>query len=267
TNEQRKACLVREREQKQQRQMKHIIEPNTNHMDHQEEIAEVISDNTESEMISVIIESNPLLDTILNVPYLSETDHKLLQKFRAEMNKLKHNSCPVCNERFPSINLVNGECHRCYNDKNELKKFSLENNMDPGDVSEELKGLTDIEEMLIAQIFPVISVYYLRDGQYAYRGNENDVNEEDYLDNDHDSDNKETITYNFVSTLVSSHNEDRAISATLARMQDENNPAIMWPNIDSHPINEFNTPDYIACTFLSLYPTGNANLRAEHVRE
>ena len=31
--------------------------------------------------------------------------------------------------------------------------------------------MTDIEEMLIAQIFPVVSVYNLPGGQYTYRGN------------------------------------------------------------------------------------------------
>ena len=30
--------------------------------------------------------------------------------------------------------------------------------MDPGDIPEELQGLTEIEEMLIAQIFPIVSV-------------------------------------------------------------------------------------------------------------
>jgi len=34
--------------------------------------------------------------------------------------------------------------------------------MDPGDVPEELQGLTEIEEMLIAQVFTVMSVYRLR---------------------------------------------------------------------------------------------------------
>ena len=43
--------------------------------------------------------------------------------------------------------------------------------MDPGEVPEELQGLTEIEEMLIARIFPIVSVYCLRGGQYAYRGN------------------------------------------------------------------------------------------------
>ncbi|CAG8739329.1 20867_t:CDS:2, partial [Gigaspora margarita] len=49
-------------------------------------------------------------------------------------------------------------------DKTTPKKFSFENNMDPGDVPKELQGLTEIEEMLIVQIFPVISVYCLRGG-------------------------------------------------------------------------------------------------------
>ncbi len=46
----------------------------------------------------------------------------------------------------------------------ETKKFSDKNNMDPRDVSEELQGLTEIEEMLIAQVFTVMSVYRLRGG-------------------------------------------------------------------------------------------------------
>ncbi len=64
-----------------------------------------------------------------------------------------------------------GECHRCHSEKSISKKFSVQNNIDPGEVPEELQNLTKIEEMLIAQIFPVISVYSLRRGQYAYRGN------------------------------------------------------------------------------------------------
>ncbi|CAG8721900.1 10501_t:CDS:2, partial [Racocetra fulgida] len=41
----------------------------------------------------------------------------------------------------------------------------------PGDVPEELQGLTKIEEMLIAQVFPVMVVYRLCGGQHGYRGN------------------------------------------------------------------------------------------------
>ncbi len=56
-------------------------------------------------------------------------------------------------------------------EKKSPKKFSADNNMDPGDVSDELEGLTEIEEMLIAQVFTVMSVYRLQGGQNRYRGN------------------------------------------------------------------------------------------------
>ena len=39
------------------------------------------------------------------IDQLSESDRKLLQEFRKEMNKLTHNLCPICNERFPSIDI------------------------------------------------------------------------------------------------------------------------------------------------------------------
>ncbi|GBB90821.1 hypothetical protein RclHR1_17900003 [Rhizophagus clarus] len=82
-----------------------------------------------------------------------------------------HKICPACNECFPSINLILGMCRPCYSDKNEVKKFSATNNMDLGDVPEELKGFIEIEEILILQTFLIISVYYLHEGQYTYSGN------------------------------------------------------------------------------------------------
>ena len=43
--------------------------------------------------------------------------------------------------------------------KKHLNKFFADNNMNLEDVPDELKGLTDIEEMLIAQVFTVMTVY------------------------------------------------------------------------------------------------------------
>ncbi|RIB04307.1 hypothetical protein C2G38_2222727 [Gigaspora rosea] len=63
---------------------------------------------------------------------LSAFDRKLLRNFRTTMNKLSNKLCNVCNEQFPSIELVQGECRRCNREKSTLKKFSAENNMDPG---------------------------------------------------------------------------------------------------------------------------------------
>ena len=41
--------------------------------------------------------------------------------------------------------------------------------MDPDEVPEVMKGLTEIEEMLIAQVFTVMTVYRLKGGQKSYR--------------------------------------------------------------------------------------------------
>ena len=43
--------------------------------------------------------------------------------------------------------------------------------MDLGKVPYELRDLLEIEKMLIAQVFPMISVYKLRGSQHGYRGN------------------------------------------------------------------------------------------------
>src|SRR6266496_2299206 len=107
TDEQREIRLAKDRESK--RRKRSILMPIDEHQNRQEEIES-------------------------NIQQLTESDRILLQDFRSEMNKLGHKSCPVCNERFLSIDIVKGMCRRCYKDnKNNMKKFSSRNNMDPGD--------------------------------------------------------------------------------------------------------------------------------------
>ena len=69
---------------------------------------------------------------------LPESDRNLLKNFHIKIDKLANNHCPVCNEQFPSIDLVQEVCRRCYSDKNPLKRFSAANNMDLGEVLVEL---------------------------------------------------------------------------------------------------------------------------------
>ena len=49
------------------------------------------------------------------------------------------------------------------------KKFPFENSLLPSAVPAELENLTQIEEMLIARVFLVMSVYTKPGGQRAYR--------------------------------------------------------------------------------------------------
>jgi hypothetical protein len=87
------------------------------------------------------------------------------------MEEIAYKLCPVCNKRISSMVIVNEMCHQCYNEGNNIKKFSGMNNMNLGDIPEELQGFTEIKEMLIAQVFMVMSVYRLRGRQYRYHGN------------------------------------------------------------------------------------------------
>ena len=53
---------------------------------------------------------------------ISENEHSLLQKFCSKVDKIESKSCPICNERIPSMVLIKGMmCHRCYMEKNSPK--------------------------------------------------------------------------------------------------------------------------------------------------
>ncbi|CAG8821279.1 5323_t:CDS:1, partial [Racocetra fulgida] len=75
----------------------------------------------------------------LSATNISISEQELLRKFRTKINKFQCILCPVCNERFLSIVLVNNMCRQCNAKITLLKKFSAENNMDPGKIPYELK--------------------------------------------------------------------------------------------------------------------------------
>ncbi|CAG8774992.1 27709_t:CDS:2, partial [Gigaspora margarita] len=109
--------------------------------------------NEQMQYNSVTICAEPHSATVL-----SEFDRDLLGKFRTKMNKIKYVFCSVYNENFLSITIVKGKCCQCYTEKSTPKKFSGENDMDPGKVPEELQGLTEVKEMLITQVFPLFII-------------------------------------------------------------------------------------------------------------
>ena len=86
-----------------------------------------------------------------------------MQKFHKSI-KFRISLCQCCHEAWPLHIKSKKEkhpciCTRCLRDKNDTKKFSSANSLIPSPVPEELQNLTQIEEMLIARVFPVISVY------------------------------------------------------------------------------------------------------------
>jgi hypothetical protein len=140
-------------------QTRPVVEPPNNNEQSQQETTQRDNDNSG-------IQPTPLSSNTV-----SEEEHKLLQKFRKKMDDIQDGLYPVCNERILSMTLIMGMCRCCHTEKSLPKKFSAENHMDPGDVPEELKELSEIEEMLIAQVFTVMSVYRLQGDQNRYREN------------------------------------------------------------------------------------------------
>lgn len=89
--------------------------------------------------------------------------------FHSKMASCVVYACSTCSERFPRLTaLASTECAHCSRDSK--KCFSSRNGMDPGEVPPPLQGLTQVEEMLILAVMPMMSVYRLPLGQYGYRG-------------------------------------------------------------------------------------------------
>ena len=95
-----------------------------------------------------------------------------MHSFHLEQEHLEHRQCIVCKEAWPTRQNLTSEvyiCYRCKRDKKSPKKFSAENDMDPGVVPEQLRGLTQVEEMLISRVCPIMRVYRKHGGQRGYQ--------------------------------------------------------------------------------------------------
>ena len=79
--------------------------------------------------------------------------------------------CSVCKERRIDLKVNSkGVCKRCASDKQDIKMFSNENNMNPGKVPNELAALSMIEQQLISRISPCINVHLLKHGGLSASG-------------------------------------------------------------------------------------------------
>ena len=72
---------------------------------------------------------------------------------------------PVCTH----IHIVQS-ANAVFKTKKQPKLYSADNGMDPRPVSPELLELTQVEEMLISSVMPIVSLYHLSHGQFGYSG-------------------------------------------------------------------------------------------------
>ena len=124
--------------------------------------------------------SSKLLQKAENPKQHEKTDVLGSENYRINL-KLFHDSlqytivqCSECFEAWPikckPKSGANYVCRRCKIDENIPKKFSAQNNMIPSSLPNELLGLTQIEEMLIARALPIMRVYVKPGGQRGYIG-------------------------------------------------------------------------------------------------
>ena len=117
-----------------------------------------------------------------NLPAFTLNEKSAIKNMNSFRKSLRYQilKCSVCCEAWPikfndkaPDNAFNQdyECSRCKVDKKNPKMFSKENFMVPSTVPEELQGLTQCEEMLIARAFPLMQVYTKAGGgQLGYKG-------------------------------------------------------------------------------------------------
>ncbi len=82
------------------------------------------------------------------------------------------NNCTVCHERRLEMPMFQktGVCRRCHFDKSNIKMFSNENNMNPGQVLVQLQNLSVVEQQLMCRLSPCINVHMLSHGGVGSSG-------------------------------------------------------------------------------------------------
>ena len=85
---------------------------------------------------------------------------------------LRHYHCVICKEAWPlsASRQQIFTCSRCKRDRKPCRLYSAENDINPGSVPAELQGLSEVEELLIARAFPIMSNYRKHGGQRGYKG-------------------------------------------------------------------------------------------------
>lgn len=109
----------------------------------------------------------------LNAARILYPDLEIANAFETFQKSIKSSECVKCNRKFFDIKVNEHSvclyCQKCES-KNLPNMFTAQNDMDPGIQPPELQSLSYVEEQLIAQIHPVISVYRIKGNQYGYSG-------------------------------------------------------------------------------------------------
>lgn len=110
------------------------------------------------------------MDDDVLLEYTSREGRNIKKKateFENELKSITIDQCANCRRKFPELNLKAGLCRVCKKDPNKL----VAPNLIITPVPPELQNLTLIEQMLIAQVHPVVQFHRIRNAQTGYKGN------------------------------------------------------------------------------------------------
>eukprot|EP01018_Ginkgo_biloba_P038592 Gb_30228 [translate_table: standard] len=128
-------------------------------------------------MSSRMEEIMPMLDGVIPETLCSVGREEIMEE-TSRHNNIDHENHEQHTNTVQKTHIVDGlaqfdregpKCSRCKHEKHG-NRFSLSNNMDSGDQPFVLRILTQVEEMLIARVSPILQVSHAPGGQYKYRG-------------------------------------------------------------------------------------------------
>ncbi|KZV89267.1 hypothetical protein EXIGLDRAFT_578440, partial [Exidia glandulosa HHB12029] len=93
---------------------------------------------------------------------LSEREARCIKKFDDALAAMTYDACTQCRERDWDLGLRDGVCKRCRSDREDVRRWSAENNTNPIERPACCIGLTDIEEMMCSLVMPIMQVRYTK---------------------------------------------------------------------------------------------------------
>lgn len=112
---------------------------------------------------------NPMDVDVPDDSVLSQHEAALLENLDKKLDEIEYNTCEGCLEEGFNLGLDGAMCSRCRHDtESPVRKWSAANKVHPGKPPC-LKGLTDMEEMLISRVKSYTQVRWVKQQHPSYQ--------------------------------------------------------------------------------------------------
>ncbi|OBZ66500.1 hypothetical protein A0H81_13517 [Grifola frondosa] len=191
---------------------------------------------------------------------LSGTEATLLGSFQDKLAALTLQTCGSCQEQGFNLNIKDAVCSRCRNDKGDpVRRFSSENHMNPAlERPACLRNLTDMEEMLISRVLPMMQVRYTKGRQLCYKEHIVNFPQDISVVASH----LPRLPEETECVIIRRENTDMSRHVDFIVRRDRM-PA---PDLGGTAIDE-RTPGYIVKAFPTLFPDGTGDFHQPRLRK